>query len=329
MTTLRRLSLGIAGGLVIVTAGVGTVATEAAPTRDPVLTETGAAEATGASDAPAATVAPGATSPLKTAAPNCGAPAPQRPDGSRYVCSFVDDFTGNKLDTDKWLVQETWFSGMTSVNRDCYVNNPATVAVGAGYLALTARRNLPPFICRSPFGQFVTNSTASTVVTRDKFTQTYGRFEFRAKMPPVVGPGAHTALWLYPQNHVYGPWPHSGEIDVAEYFSVHPTNVYPSVHYQGENIFQSTGLNCPVAGASGRFHEYAVEWTPTVMRFFYDGALCFQHSWTPSAPLSPPKPFDQPFYLVLTQVWGHGKNAVTWQTPNSAMLLVDWVRVWK
>ena len=130
---------------------------------------------------------------------------------------------------------------------------------------------------------------------------------------------------MYPQNPAYGPWPHSGEIDVAEWFgNNHTDHVFPSVHYAGENTALSTGHDCVVNTPNGAFHTYAVEWTATSMQFFYDDKLCFQHSPAPAAPLVAPRPFDQPFDLVMTQTGVRGGPVGT-----STTMSVDWVRAWK
>jgi hypothetical protein len=42
-----------------------------------------------------------------------------------------------------------------------------------------------------------------------------------------------------------------------------------------------------------------------------------------------PAPFDQPFFLSLTQALGVGTNSPTASTPLPATTLVDYVRVWK
>lgn len=259
----------------------------------------------------------------------CGGERPFKPGGGRYSCSFEDDFAGSTLDTSKWIVQETAWSGVHLGDRGCYVNDPDNVSVGGGLLRLTSRVEDQPFVCKSPTGDYTTDRTVATVASAGRFAQTYGRFEFRAKFPVASAQGIHSALWLYPQKHTYGSWPSSGEIDVAEWFSGEPSRVYPSVHYAGENLWESTGFNCPMPGATTGYHRYAVEWTPSVMRFLYDGNLCFQHSWTPDAPLVAPQPFDHPFYVVLSQAFGGGWNAITADTPTSATLQVDWVRAWK
>ncbi|MFC7505535.1 family 16 glycosylhydrolase [Nocardioides sp. GCM10030258] len=260
---------------------------------------------------------------------SCGGEKPLKVTGGKYACSFEEDFNGTSLDSTKWMVQDTALSGMPAGTDGCYVNNADHVKVADGVLSLTSRIQPEPFTCKSPYGDFQATKTTSTVASWGKFAQTYGRFDFRAKFPVATAPGVHSALWLYPQDQTYGGWPKSGEIDVAEWFTGDPTTVYPSVHYEGEDQFSSTGFNCPVPGADSGFHRYGVEWTPTVMRFFYDGNLCFSHSWTPEAPLTGSQPFDKPFYLVMTQVFGSGWNLPTASTPTTATMQVDWVRVWR
>ncbi len=259
----------------------------------------------------------------------CGGKRPRKPGGGKYTCSFEDDFTGSKLDKAKWVVQDTALTGVPAGTWGCYVKGANTIAVADGKANLTAYRTPDPFTCKSPHGNFPARYKVATVTTRGKFAQTYGRFAFRAKMPAVERAGVHSALWLYPEDLTYGGWPKSGEIDVAEWWGEHPANVYPSVHYAGEKIPKSTGLNCPVSSASTSYHRYAVDWSPTTMRFFYDGKLCWKHAWTPRAPLSGSQPFDKPFNLVLTQLLYGVEDAAATGAPSTATLKVDWVRVWR
>ena len=181
-------------------------------------------------------------------------------------------------------------------------------------------------MCHTQYGDYTTSDSAGSVMSWGKFAQTYGRFEFRAKFPSNATTDFDSALWMYPQNPAYGAWPRSGEIDVAEWFGDgYGTNpVFPSVHYAGEDPAKSTGRNCVVPNAGTEFHTYAVDWTPTMMSFYYDDKLCFQHAWTPAAPLVRPQPFDQAFDLVMTQTGG-------WNSPvgTTVTLEVDWVRAWK
>ncbi len=270
-------------------------------------------------------VIPGSPSPV----PDCGGVLPAKPGGGRYTCTFTDDFNGTKLDTTKWTAVNTSDHGFTTGQRagspDCYLDRPENVSVSDGRLRLTSRVEWTPFVCRSQFGDFTTSDSAGNITSRAKFAQTYGRFEFRAKFPSNATPDFDSALWMYPQNPAYGKWPHSGEIDVAEWFgSGFGTNpVFPSVHYAGEDRTKSTGRNCVVPGAGTGFHTYAVDWTPTMMSFYYDDKLCFQHAWTPAAPLVRPQPFDRAFDLVMTQTGGYKRPVGTTVTME-----VDWVRAW-
>lgn len=67
------------------------------------------------------------------------------------------------------------------------------------------------------------NKTAGTIInpvrsarlsTQGKKTLKYGRVEVVAKMPK--GDWLWPAIWMMPEGSVYGPWPQSGEIDIAE-----------------------------------------------------------------------------------------------------------------
>ena len=268
--------------------------------------------------------------PPKPPAPSdaCGV-RPERAEGGYYACTFRDDFDADTLDRSRWMVQETAFSGMYGGSQGCYVDNDRTVRVESGRLLLTSTILPEPFLCRSPYGSWMTRAEVATVATRSRFVQTYGRFEARIKMPAEAGiAGSHSAFWLYPQDQAYGRWPASGEVDIAEWFSGLSTHVFPSVHYAGEDTALSSGYQCAMPTASTSFHTYAVEWTPRVMRFYYDGQLCYSHAWTPTG-LNAPQPFDKPFYIVLTQVWGLGWNTRAAAMPDTSTLVVDWVKAWQ
>lgn len=260
------------------------------------------------------------------AADACGA-AQQKRDGSWWECSFVDDFDGDAFDPTRWIAQETYFSGMTN-GTACYVKSPSTVSVSGGQLHLSAVKLAEAFTCRSPFGDFSTDRAVGGITTKGRFSQAYGRFEVRARMPHLRVQGAHSAIWMFPDARKYGAWPLSGEIDIAEWYSALPRRVYPSVHYVDGLRNVHTGHDGVIDNASD-FHTYAVEWTPRTMRFYYDDTLTFEHAWTPLAPLLGSQPFDQPFNVVLNQAWGGLWNAPTADTPDRVTMTVDWVRVWK
>lgn len=259
------------------------------------------------------------------AAPDCGGVTPPKPGGGTYVCTFTDDFDGRSLDSGTWVVGDTSVSGF-KVADTCFRPKDGNVRVRGGELQLTTRK-MSEFTCDSPYGAFRTEYSGATVSTYGKFDQTYGRFEARVRFGSATGPGIHANFWMNPRHRVYGAWPHSGEIDVAEWFSAYADRAYPSLHYAGRTQ-SDTGWNC-VIGSADAYHTFAVEWQPTVMDFYYDGKLCFSRSWVPDAPLAAPQPFDQPFVMALTNAAGGLWNAPDANTPFPATMSVDYVRAWR
>src|SRR3546814_9287021 len=55
------------------------------------------------------------------------------------------------------------------------------------------------------------------ISTKGKFAFRYGKLEVRAWFSG--GQGSWPAIWLMPQEGVYGGWPQSGEIDVMEHLN--------------------------------------------------------------------------------------------------------------
>lgn len=262
--------------------------------------------------------------------PDCGARV-DKPGGGHWTCTFVDDFRGDRLDPEKWVVQRTAVSGFRN-NQECY-GNEDNVVVGGGVLRLTARIEAAPFTCQDPAGPFVTQYTGGMVSTWKRFSQTYGRFEIRARMPDVKVAGIHSAIWLWPQDPAKrGGKPMAGEIDIGEYYSVYPDRVIPYVHYTPAAPDPSvTNNDCLVADPSA-WHDYLLEWTPRTLTISYDGKRCLQHRWNPAAPLTRPAPFDQPFIIALTQALGVATTANRFDaatSPLPATMQVDRVRVWK
>jgi len=248
-------------------------------------------------------------------------------DGRPWPCTFDDEFNGTSLDSSKWIPQQTATSAYHS-GMECFENSPENVSVSGGLLNLTVEQTPAPFVCPS-LPPYPTQYTSGMVTTYKRFNQAYGLFEVRAKISGTTQQGLQTSFWLYPAKLTYGPWPDSGEIDIAELFSQYPSLAIPSVHYNNSNNDPTaTNHNC-VIGDPSQFHTYAVMWTPQSMTFTYDGGTCLVDRWNPAAPQVSPQPFDQPFFICLTQALGIRSNLfLPGVTPLPATTSVDWVRVW-
>lgn len=270
----------------------------------------------------------------------CGAPL-RKADGTLWVCTFDDEFSGSALDPRKWSALTTDEMKYHQGNA-CFVDDPANVNVSADALHLTVRTTASPVTCATNTGPMTTTVTAADVASINKFSQAYGRFAVRAKFPATTIAGLHAALWLWPQNYAYGMlWPLSGEIDIAEEYSVHADRAIPYVHYVYDpatvDLATSTNVTtndyCLVNDV-GAYHEYALEWTPQTMTILYDNKVCLIDRYSAAnqflQPMQGSAPFDQPFFVALTQAIGIGGNAYDpARTPLPATTSVDWVRVWR
>jgi beta-glucanase (GH16 family) len=274
----------------------------------------------------------------------CGDESPLKPDGTPWVCTLDGEFDGPDLDLSTWIPQTTAGSSFTtgpSSYRACYVDDPQTVSAANGVLDLTVRATKDPFTCTDPaHGDFTTQYQAGEVTTRTTFSQTYGRFEVRAKLPQTTAKGLQETLWLWPEDSMrYGPWPQSGEIDFAEFYSKYYWVDNPTIHYALDPSTINTQTNVNVYTTSHcyldytAFNTYAVEWVPGRITLLLNGSTCLVDNYQPSN-VPAPAPFDQPFYLALTQALGIvvGKDDNAFDpavTPLPATLQIDYVRVWQ
>jgi beta-glucanase (GH16 family) len=270
----------------------------------------------------------------------CGGevPAP-KPDGTSWTCSFDDEFdstTGDasSLNTAWWTPQLSATTGYTTGTYPsfaCYVDSTNNISVSGGALHLTVRKESAPLPC----GAASTQYTAGMVTTAQHFSQTYGRFEARAELPPVAVAGLQETLWLWPVNDTqYGAWPGSGEVDFSEFYSVYSTLDVPYIHYNYDSSTTNPVTNTNVVTNyclinPSQYNDYAVVWQPGSFQITINGVVCLTDNYQPSN-VSSPAPFDQPFFIALTQALGVGTNAFNpATTPLPATTNVDYVRVWQ
>ncbi|KAH8896899.1 concanavalin A-like lectin/glucanase [Thozetella sp. PMI_491] len=193
----------------------------------------------------------------------------------------------------------------------------------------------------STTGALIPPVRSARLTTKGKLSIRYGRVEIVAKLP--AGDWLWPAIWMMPEDSVYGDWPRSGEIDIMEARG-------NSVSYSGgRNIFFSTlhwgpsqetdaywstqSVRVKKRGAfSDDFHTYGLEWTDKYMYTYYDGRLTqvlyedfdgsnplwnrggfssksenntlFTNPWTGSNSTTGNAPFDQSFYLILNVAVG-------------------------
>ncbi len=178
--------------------------------------------------------------------------------------------------------------------------------------------------------------TSARLLTKGKWSWTYGRIEARIKIPR--GQGIWPAFWLLGTNIDSVNWPGCGEIDILENIgkvSDQGTD-HGTIHgpqsggdYNGGAGVGST-YTLPGGGAlADDFHVYAVQWTTNQIQWFIDTNLFF--TATPaSLPGGSTWVFSQPQFLILNvAVGGNWPGNPDNTTVFPQQMVVDYVRVYK
>jgi beta-glucanase (GH16 family) len=173
------------------------------------------------------------------------------------------------------------------------------------------------------------NFTSSKIVSRGKRVIRYGRVDIRAKLPR--GKGIWPALWMLPQNNVFGGWPTSGEIDIMEMVGHEPNKVYGTLHYgpgPGSTTI-SRGYTLPGGAVfNDEFHVFSLEWKQDQIKIFVDGIL---YSTVNKADIgSATWPFNEDFFFIFNlAVGGNWPGNPDATTTFPQWLIVDYIRVFQ
>lgn len=190
-----------------------------------------------------------------------------------------DEFDQPAIDTAKWIVRDHATHG--SLSYDWGYIQAANASVSNNQLRLRISQRQSP-ITASGRVRYWDSAYLDTIGT---FSQTYGRWEVRAQIPTVAlqSQGVWPAFWLRNES--------TGEIDIMESWGDQPRNrtrnanltetSTATIHESTAGGGQSYGVTyehralpgqSPYTTAQG-FHTWAVEYTPTYLRFFFDGVM--------------------------------------------------------
>ena len=262
-----------------------------------------------------------------------------------WTLYYNDEFNGNSLDMNSWSYDtgflldksEPGTAGWGNNEKEYYTDSTENVYVKDGSLHLVAKHNPKTFTCTDPAHTQVTADYSSgKIVSRNKVKFTYGRIDFRAKLPE--GKGMWPALWLLPNDDIYGSWASSGEIDVMEARGRITNSTSGTIHYGGQwpnNKY--TGADYIFADGStfaDDYHVYSCVWEPDRIKWYVDGH-CFSNiskeQWYSAGSKTDTAPFDQDFFIIMNLAvggWFDG-GIVPDSSFNSAEMAVDYVRVYK
>jgi beta-glucanase (GH16 family) len=258
--------------------------------------------------------------PLLAAAPASGAPAAPQ---AAAAASFTDDFNGpagSAVDGSKWQTETG--DNVNNHEREWYTSGTNNAALdGQGDLVITAKKENPGgYNCWYGSCQY----TSARLNTSGKFTQTYGHFEARMKLPR--GQGMWPAFWMLGDNIGSVGWPNSGEIDIMENVGFEPTTVHGTMH--GPGYSGANGIGAPYSGPnfSDDFHTYAVDWAPNSIKWSVDGNV--YETRTPADIGGNQWVFDHPFDIILNlAVGGDWPGDPNGATTFPQQLVVDYVHV--
>lgn len=233
---------------------------------------------------------------------------------------WSDEFTGNSLDATKWTPQIgdgcPNLCGWGNSELQYYRSENAVVANGT--LRITAKEET--FDGR--------DYTSARIRTINKGDWTYGRFEASIKLPE--GQGLWPAFWMLPTESAYGSWPQSGEIDIMEYLGQETDIAFGTLHYGPpwpNNKHTGAEYRLHSGGFDDDFHEFAIEWDQTAIKWYIDDYL---FSTKTAADLAPEHwPFDKDFYFILNLAVGGNLPGSPDGTTNFPQTMeVDYVRVY-
>ncbi|MBI1290722.1 carbohydrate-binding protein [bacterium] len=235
---------------------------------------------------------------------------------------WADEFNGTSIDGSKWT-HEVNGAGGGNNELQYYTARSQNSFIRDGKLVIRAIKET----YTGPDG--TRGYTSARLNSRYKGDWVYGRIEARLKVPGRQG--LWPAFWMLPSDYEYGGWAASGEIDIMEHRGDLPSTLYSTIHHGGtwpNNTYTGSSMEGPDFTLD--FHEFAVEWDPTEIRWYLDGNQIYSvDAWySTSAPF--PAPFNKRFHVLLNLAVGG--NFLP-NPPDNATYFpreyeIDWVRVY-
>ena len=181
------------------------------------------------------------------------------PTNDEWVLTFSDEFNSDEMD---WSV---WRSDASAPGHILSSRWPENVEVHDGALHLVIRKE-------ERAGKEWT--AASVWVRPEVFAQTYGYWEARYKYAET--PGVNNSFWTYVLHafniHKNPDTKTHYEIDINEGHYPNKINLNYHSFATGESKQYSQSYRSEY-DLSADYHTYAMEWTPTELRYYHDGKL--------------------------------------------------------
>lgn len=213
-------------------------------------------------------------------------------------------------DPAKWGY-DTGGGGWGNNELEYYTSRPDNVIISGGTLKIIAKKE----------DYNGSAYTSARMLTKDKFSFTYGKVEVRAKLP--ADKGTWPAVWMLGSDIQTVPWPACGEIDIMEHVANQLNKIFGTIHYPGHSGANGVGGSTVISTATSDFHRYAVIWTASNIQFLVDDVVYFSTSNTGSMP------FNQNFFLIMNLAMGGGFGGTVDPAFSNATLEIDYIRVYQ
>ncbi len=217
-----------------------------------------------------------------------------------WSLTWSDEFNGadgSLPDATKWEMQ-TGGGGWGNNELETYTTRAVNAAQRGGNLEIVAEKE--SFTGTDGIAR---EYTSARLQTKGHFSQAYGRFEARIKMPK--GQGIWPAFWMLGNDIDAVGWPTSGEIDIMETIGTQTSSNTGSLNgpgYSGGNPLNGK-YTMPTGTLDTDFHVYAIEWEPSTIRFYVDNNL-YETRTAADVPVGSKWVFDHPFFMLLNVAVG-------------------------
>jgi beta-glucanase (GH16 family) len=259
--------------------------------------------------------------------------------------TFHDDFDEHPLLNGKWVPHYAggaawpqaryWGGDGSDFKRKTAYNGEQQIYVDPRYSGRgTTPLGLDPFKIRDGVLSIVATRTPAALkpvlfdneyisgilTTQSRFSQKYGYFEIRSKIP--VGTGVWPAFWMLADN---GGWP--PEIDVMEGRGQRPGDLVMTTHWRipATGRVESCGFDFSLPGAATDFHDYGVLWMRDRLTYFIDRK--------PVSDIKVPIGFEDPMYMIVNLAMGakyfEGVGFVDAESPVTVEFEIDGISAYQ
>jgi hypothetical protein len=253
--------------------------------------------------------------------------------------TFHDDFDTHPLKSGRWVphyaggaawpAAQYWGGDGSDFKRKTAWNGEQQIYVDPRYGGRTTTPlGLDPFKIRNGVLSIVASRTpealkpvlfnneytSGILTTQSVFSQKYGYFEIRSKIP--IGKGVWPAFWMLADD---GGWP--PEIDVMEGRGQLPGQVAMTTHWRipASGSVQHCGFDFTVPNTSTDFHDYGVLWIRDRILYFIDRK--------PVSDIKVPAGFNDPMYMIVNLAMGakyfQGVGFVDAESPATVEFEID------